>query len=90
MQHSDPIDNIAGWQELAAPLYAQMLAEAAKRLGPTPAYYALWPGTSLAQPWARLAARLYAEVRYTHQTPVPVHLALSCKTFETCRSELEA
>ena len=49
-------------QDVAAPLYARALVEAAKKLGPSPAYYALWPSTDVAQPWSKLAARLYNEV----------------------------
>ena len=49
-------------QDVAAPLYASVLVEAARRLGPSPAYYALWPSADLAHPWSQLAARVYKEV----------------------------
>lgn len=38
-----------------APLYAQLLVEAAQILGPTPEYYRLWPAGQIAvQPWKLL------------------------------------
>ena len=49
-------------QDIAAPLYAQLLANAAQRLGPSPAFYSLWPVSEPAGPWAMLAAKLFREV----------------------------
>jgi hypothetical protein len=49
-------------QDVVAPLYARLLAEAAKRLGPQPAFYELWPRDGLAAPWDRLVSKLYKEV----------------------------
>ena len=49
-------------QDIAAPLYAQLLADAAQRLGPSPAFYSLWPVSEPSAPWATVAARLFAEV----------------------------
>lgn len=51
--------NLALLEDVAAPLYAQLLAESAQRMGPIPAYYALWPPANLAAPWSNLAAQLY-------------------------------
>ena len=66
--------NSALLAELAAPLYAQLLAAAAPRLGPTPGYFGLWPEAlaaarakqpmaALVDPWLRCVAG--AAVAYT-------------------------
>ena len=39
--------------------YARLLAEAAQKLGSTPAYYALWPTQKLQQPWQLTVPALY-------------------------------
>ena len=49
-------------QDIAAPLYAQLLADAAQRLGPSPAFYSLWPVSEPSAPWATVAAKLFKEV----------------------------
>ena len=76
-------------QDLAAPLYAQVLAEAARRLGPTAAYHAMWPRTDVAPPWSHLAARLYAEVRLMNPSFVifvgtAMHSAVSKVVYPLC------
>ena len=55
-----------------APLYAQLLVEAAARLGPTDAFYSLWPIAIPPAPWAAVFTRLYKEV-----------LLLSCRHWIT-------
>lgn len=49
-------------QEVAAPAYARLLAEAAPRLGPCAAFYALWPLQPVQAPWAALTSAMYAEL----------------------------
>lgn len=49
-----------------APLYAQLLVEAAVRLGPTDAFYSLWPAAMPTAPWAAVFTRLYKEVFLPH------------------------
>ena len=49
-------------QDLVAPLYAQLLVEAAQRLGPTEAFYRLWPISVPPAPWSAVVSRLYSEV----------------------------
>ena len=49
-------------QDIAAPLYAQLLADAAQRLGPSPAFYSLWPASEPSAPWTNVAAKLFSEV----------------------------
>ena len=49
-------------QEVAAPAYARLLAEAAYRLGPCTAFYALWPLQPVQAPWAALTSALFAEL----------------------------
>ncbi|BDA44284.1 probable Sacsin [Coccomyxa sp. Obi] len=56
--------NLALLEDLAAPLYARLLEECAKRCGPTDAYFSLWPPQNLAPPWSNLAAQLYKEVAF--------------------------
>lgn len=45
-----------------APLYAQLLVEAAQRLGPTEAFYRLWPVSVPPAPWGAACTKLYSEV----------------------------
>jgi sacsin len=61
--------NLALLEDLAAPLYARLLAESAQRLGPTAAYFALWPPLDLAPPWSNMATQLYKEVRSVPHIP---------------------
>jgi sacsin len=49
-------------EDVAAPAYAQLLAEAAKQLGPTPEFSRLWPVGALRDPWSRMAGKLYEVV----------------------------
>lgn len=49
-------------QDVAAPAYANLLAEAAKGLGPSPAFYKLWPVQLVREPWAVLVTALYQEL----------------------------
>ena len=50
-------------QDVAAPAYAQLLAESARKLGPVPAFYQLWPvQQSIREPWSILATALWKEV----------------------------
>ena len=65
-------------QDVAAPLYASILVEAAQRLGPSPAFYALWPSAELAHPWSQLAARLYTEVALHVYPSTPMLAKLNC------------
>lgn len=51
-------------QELAASLYARLIMEAAKHLGPTHAFYSLWPTAELQQPWAALVKAFYEQVSF--------------------------
>ena len=53
-------------QDLVAPLYAQLLVEAAQRLGPTEAFYGLWPASVPPAPWSSVVSRLYSEVAPLH------------------------
>lgn len=49
-------------QDVAAPAYANLLVEAARRLGPSPAFYKLWPVQQVRQPWSALVTALYQEL----------------------------
>ena len=53
-------------QDLVAPLYAKVLAAAARQLGPGPAYYALWPLEEPAMPWGAVFRQFYRQVIYPH------------------------
>lgn len=50
------------WQDVAAPAYAQLLAEAAQRMGSCPAFYALWPLQTVQEPWTAVTSAFYAEL----------------------------
>jgi len=50
--------------QVIAPLYAKVLEQAAKDLGPGPAYALLWPAGNLRAPWTLAVERLYHEVRH--------------------------
>ncbi|KAJ7566796.1 hypothetical protein O6H91_02G118900 [Diphasiastrum complanatum] len=54
--------NISLLEEVAAPAYARLLAEAACELGPSVAYYSLWPTETLRQPWDSLLCQVYYSV----------------------------
>ena len=56
-------------QDLVAPLYAKLLVEAAQRLGPTEAFYKLWPMSVPSAPWDTVLTRLYKEVILLHISP---------------------
>ena len=49
-------------QDVAAPAYANLLAEAAQRMGSCPAFYALWPLQPVQEPWTALTSAFYAEL----------------------------
>ena len=69
--------NLALLEELAAPLYAHLLEESAKRCGPTDAFFSLWPPQTLAPPWSNLAAQLYKEVT---QSSIATSMGKACCT----------
>ncbi len=48
------------------PLYAQLLGEAAQRLGATEAFYRLWPITMPPVPWLTVVINFYSEVQPPH------------------------
>lgn len=50
-------------QDVVAPCYASLLAEASQLLGPSAAYHALWPQSSVQMPWDCIIPRLYDELR---------------------------
>lgn len=47
-------------QEVVGPAYARLLAQAARELHSSPAFYALWPVGRLQHPWALVPPALYA------------------------------
>lgn len=49
-------------QDVAAPSYANLLAEAARRLGPGTAFYKLWPVQPVREPWSVLVTALHREL----------------------------
>lgn len=49
-------------QGVAARAYAHMLEEAAQVLGPTSAFFQLWPLGPVRQPWSMLTQGLYEHV----------------------------
>ena len=53
-------------QNLVAPLYAQLLVEAARRLGPIAAFYKLWPVSMPPVPWSTVVTSFYSEVKRPH------------------------
>ncbi|KAK9808692.1 hypothetical protein WJX72_002029 [[Myrmecia] bisecta] len=53
--------NVALLEDALAPALANMLVKVAQVLGPTPAYYRLWPTGHVAEPWAFLVQRLYGQ-----------------------------
>lgn len=69
--------NLALLEDLAAPLYARLLEESAKRCGPTDSYYSLWPPQNLAPPWSNLAAQLYKEAGPSTQNPAITAILMS-------------
>ena len=50
--------NLLLLERVLAPAYAATLQEAARLLGPGPAYDALWPAAELQAPWQALLAAL--------------------------------
>jgi sacsin len=52
--------NTALLEDVVAPVYARLLAEAAQLLGPVAAYYALFPSGALREPWACLVRRVFS------------------------------
>jgi sacsin len=54
--------NVCLLQDVAASSYAKLLAIAATKLGPVPAFYKLWPVQHLMEPWSVLAAAVLKEV----------------------------
>lgn len=53
-------------QDLVAPLYGRLLVEAAQRLGPSEAFYQLWPCHVPPAPWDTVVTRLFEEVQLSH------------------------
>ncbi|KAL2612990.1 hypothetical protein R1flu_024682 [Riccia fluitans] len=49
-------------EDVAAPAYARLLAEAAKELGPSQRFYSLWPTHTIGEPWNSLLRRLYLAI----------------------------
>ena len=49
-------------QDLVAPLYAHLIAEAAQRLGPNADFFALWPKVEPPMPWGAVAQQFYQQV----------------------------
>ncbi len=49
-------------QDVAARAYAHMLQEAAQVLGPTAAFFQLWPLGPVRQPWSVLTQGLFAHL----------------------------
>ena len=49
-------------EDAAAPAYARLLVEAARELGATAAFHALWPTGSVHEPWNSLLKQLYKSV----------------------------
>ncbi|OAE21027.1 hypothetical protein AXG93_606s1120 [Marchantia polymorpha subsp. ruderalis] len=49
-------------EDVAAPAYARLLAEAAKEIGPVQRFYTLWPIHTIGEPWNSLLRRLYLTV----------------------------
>ncbi|CAM6095372.1 unnamed protein product [Calypogeia fissa] len=49
-------------EDVAAPAYARLLAQAAQELGPVEQFYNLWPTHSIGEPWSSLVRRLYLAV----------------------------
>ena len=63
-------------QDLAAPLYARLIAEATKHLGPTSAYYDLWPTTEPPQPWGALVKAFYEQASCSGLLVLAFHAAM--------------
>ncbi len=59
-----------------APLYAQLLVDAAQRLGPTEAFYRLWPVSMPPVPWWTVVINFYCEVAPPH---IPLQAGLNRK-----------
>lgn len=57
---------------MIAPLYAKVLEQAARELGPGAAYAALWPYEALPPPWNLVLERLYQEVAALPVVPTTV------------------
>ena len=65
-------------QDLVAPLYAQLLVEAAQRLGPNEAFYKLWPVSVPPAPWGTVVTKLYSQVAPAPTLPLQAELQLVC------------
>jgi sacsin len=58
--------NVCLLEDVVAPAYARLLAEAARLLGPTPAFFALFPtGGKLREPWGCVQDRVQHRMHFT-------------------------
>eukprot|EP00959_Pyramimonas_sp_CCMP1952_P396881 8315683-Pyramimonas_sp.AAC.1 len=59
-------------EEAAATAYAKLLAGAAARLGPTKAFWRLWPKTVPSEPWGGMVRALYVALAELPVLPLPL------------------